>query len=56
MNEALILLRENNSLLREILAILRKLDSEEYRANDDMRQFCINVVADLFVNQYGKHP
>lgn len=43
------LLQENNAMLKEILALLRKFDSEEYQSQEDMRQFCINVSADIFV-------
>lgn len=49
MEELFSLLQENNHMLKEILAILKKFDSKEYRANEDMRQFCVNVVADIFV-------
>lgn len=45
----LALLKENNRLLNEILVILRKFDSAEYQAGEDMKQFCINVSADIFV-------
>lgn len=39
------LLEENNSLLKEILAMLKKFDSEEYQSEQDVRQFTINVSA-----------
>ena len=38
------LLKENNEMLKEILVFLRY-----FQENDDMRQFSINVAADLFV-------
>lgn len=44
MNEILKLLKENNEMLKEILVFLRY-----FQENDDMRQFSINVAADLFV-------
>lgn len=44
MGEILKLLRENNAMLKEILFFLKR-----YEENDDMRQFNINVAADLFV-------
>lgn len=44
MNEILELLKENNAMLKEILIFLKC-----HRENDDMRQFNINVAADLFV-------
>ena len=44
MHEKIIsLLEENNSLLKEILAMLKKFDSEEYQSEQDVRQFTINV-------------
>ena len=46
MHEKIIsLLEENNSLLKEILAMLKKFDSEEYQFEQDVRQFTINVSA-----------
>lgn len=46
MDEKIIsLLEENNSLLKEILAMLKKFDSEEYQSEQDVRQFIINVSA-----------
>lgn len=46
MHEKIIsLLEENNSLLKEILAMLKKFDSEEYQSEQDIRQFTINVSA-----------
>ena len=43
MHEKIIsLLEENNSLLKEILAMLKKFDSEEYQSEQDVRQFTIN--------------
>lgn len=46
MHEKIIsLLEENNGLLKEILAMLKKFDSEEYQSEQDIRQFTINVSA-----------
>ena len=39
------LLEENNGLLKEILAILKKFDSEEYQSQEDIRQLMVNVTA-----------
>lgn len=44
MEEMLKLLRENNKMLKEIITFL-----QYFRDNDDMRQFSINVAADIFV-------
>lgn len=44
MDEILQLLRENNKMLRELITFLRY-----FQDNDDMRQFSINVAANIFV-------
>lgn len=44
MEEMLKLLKENNMMLKEILIFLKRCEE-----NDDMRQFSINIAADLFV-------
>lgn len=51
MNEILKLLKENNEMLKEILVFLRY-----FQENDDMRQFSINVAADLFVEMLENNP
>lgn len=51
MGEILKLLKENNEMLKEILVFLRY-----FQENDDMRQFSINVVADLFVEMLENNP
>lgn len=51
MGEILKLLRENNAMLKEILFFLKR-----YEENDDMRQFSINVAADLFVEMLENNP
>lgn len=51
MGEILKLLRENNAMLKEILFFLKR-----YEENDDMRQFSINVAADLFVKMLEDNP
>lgn len=50
MGEILKLLRENNAMLKEILFFLKR-----YEENDDMRQFSINVAADLFVEMLNRN-
>lgn len=47
--EALRLLRENNAMLKQILAYIGMKQSNEYRINEDIRAFSINVCADVFV-------
>lgn len=51
MGEILKLLRENNAMLKEILFFLKR-----YEENDGMRQFSINVAADLFVEMLEDNP
>lgn len=51
MGEILKLLKENNAMLKEILFFLKR-----YEENDDMRQFSINVAADLFVEMLEDNP
>lgn len=47
--EALRLLRENNAILKQILGYIAMKQSSEYRMNEDIRAFSINVCADVFV-------
>lgn len=42
------MLRENNEMLKEIISHIRIVSSQPYRDQEDMRQFCINVTADIF--------
>lgn len=51
MDEILKLLKENNEMLKEILVFLRY-----FQENDDMRQFSINVAADLFMEMLENNP
>lgn len=51
MGEILKLLKKNNEMLKEILVFLRY-----FQENDDMRQFSINVAADLFVEMLENNP
>lgn len=51
MGEILKLLKENNEMLKEILVFLRY-----FQENDNIRQFSINVAADLFVEMLENNP
>lgn len=51
MGEILKLLRENNEMPKEILVFLRY-----FQENDNIRQFSINVAADLFVEILENNP
>ena len=44
------LLRESHEMLTEIVAYIRKVQSPEYRESEDAKQFCINAVANIFVD------
>lgn len=55
-SELLSLTRQNNQMLSEILAYVRKVDSPQYRDNENLNDFCMNLVANgmverLFENQ-----
>lgn len=50
MGEILKLLKENNEMLKEIITFLR-----HFREHDDVRQFNINVAADLFVEMLNRN-
>lgn len=45
MEELLRLTRENNEMLKRICAYIDKVDSADYRMNEDMKQFAINISA-----------
>lgn len=49
------LLEENNRMLKEILSYLRKFDSKEYQSNEDIKQFCVNVSANIFTEEFLKN-
>ena len=51
MDEILKLLKKNNEMLKEILVFLRY-----FQENDNIRQFSINVAADLFVEMLENNP
>ena len=50
MEELLRLTRENNVMLKRICAYIDKVDSDNYRMNEDMKQFAMNVAADVLVD------
>ena len=49
MDELLEIARENNRLLKEILAIMQEISSEEHIQREDTKALAINLVADLLV-------
>lgn len=46
-NEILELLRENNAMLKRVCAWLDKVESNQYRDSEDMKQFVMNYVANM---------
>lgn len=48
-SEELNLLKENNSILKEIRGILRRLTSKEHIESEDLKAFAINLLADIMV-------
>lgn len=47
--EMLRLTRENNKMLCELTDYTRKIDSTDYRDAADMKEFALNVAADILV-------
>lgn len=41
------LTKENNEMLKEILAYVRKVQSKEYLSNDYAREIAFNVIGDV---------
>ena len=41
------LTKENNEILKEILAYVRKVQSKEYLSNDYAREIAFNVIGDI---------
>lgn len=50
MEELLRLTRENNEMLKRVCTYIDKVDSDNYRMNEDMKQFAMNVAADVLVD------
>lgn len=49
--ELLSLTRQNNQMLQEILAYVRKVDSQQYRENENMQDMLQNLVANALVER-----
>ena len=49
LKELLRLTRENNEMLKEVTAYVRRISSESYVNAEYEREFAFNVVADIFV-------
>ena len=50
MEELIRLTRENNEMLKRVCQWLDKIESPEYQMNEDMKQFAMNVAADVLVD------
>lgn len=50
-SELLSLTRQNNQMLSEILAYVRKVDSQQYRENENMQDMLQNLVANALVER-----
>ena len=44
------LTKENNEMLKEILAYVRKVESKEYLSNDYAREIAFNVIGDIIAD------
>lgn len=44
------LTKENNEMLKEILAYVRKVQSKEYLSNDYAREITFNVIGDIIAD------
>lgn len=49
--EILTLLRENNSMLKEIVGILRKMQDPDYLMEENTTDFLMNIVANLVASK-----
>lgn len=49
MDELLEIAKENNKLLKDILAIMQEISSEEHIQREDMKALAINLLADILV-------
>lgn len=50
-SELLSLTRQNNQMLQEILAYVRKVDNPQFRDNENTQDFLMNLVANALVER-----
>lgn len=50
--EILSLLRENNSLLKELVSALREFKDPENIAKDDIKDLCMNIIANIIASDF----
>lgn len=53
MEELLQLTRENNEMLKRLCAYIDKIESPQYKENEDMKNMLINLVADSIIEFAG---
>lgn len=53
MDELLRLTRENNEMLKRIVEYIDKVESPQYKENEDMKNMLINLVADSIIEFAG---
>lgn len=47
------LCKENNEMLKQILEYINKIDSNDYRNSEDIKNLVTNLVANMYIN--NKH-
>lgn len=47
------LCKENNEMLKQILEYINKIDSNDYRNTEDIKNLVTNLVANMYIN--NKH-
>lgn len=55
MEEIKSLLKENNEMLKYICSYIYNKNSSDYLAKEDLKDFCLNVIADIFVDKLNKN-
>lgn len=53
-SEILVLLRENNKMLKEIVSYVRAVSNKEHIDNENAREFAYNVIADILVESMSQ--
>lgn len=53
MEELIKLTRENNTMLKQIISYIEKVESEDYKITEDLKGLVTNLVANMYIN--NKH-
>lgn len=56
MEEILQLLKENNAMLKRIVAYIDKVESPEYRNSEDSKQLLFNLSSDMLTILLSQNP